>query len=163
MRTFFIFIQKKTQKTLQVCGSLVAIVFAVGLVTWILDFMASHPFVFILLGIGLVFGCLILFMVFSPPSPPKKQNEYEARRGKSAASVARSMGISRQSFQHFENAKLSMSIANLIKIASALNKHVEIQLVDNYDYSVVRRNINESRKYKSTRSSRVREEDLVEV
>lgn len=88
---------------------------------------------------------------------------YEARRGKSAASVARSMGISRQSFQHFENAKLSMSIANLIKIASALNKHVEIQLVDNYDYSVLRRNINESRKYKSTRSSRVREEDLVEV
>lgn len=60
-------------------------------------------------------------------------------------------------------AKLSMSIANLIKIASALNKHVEIQLVDNYDYSVLRRNINESRKYKSTRSSRVREEDLVEV
>lgn len=60
-------------------------------------------------------------------------------------------------------AKLSMSIANRIKIASALNKHVEIQLVDNYDYSVLRRNINESRKYKSTRSSRVREEDLVEV
>ena len=28
-------------------------------------------------------------------------------------------------------AKLSMSIANRIKIASALNKHVEIQLVDN--------------------------------
>lgn len=33
MRTFFIFIQKKPQKTIQVCGSLVAIVFAVGLVT----------------------------------------------------------------------------------------------------------------------------------
>ena len=79
---FFIFIQKKPQKTLQVCGSLVAIVFAVGLVTWILDFMASHAFVFILLGIGLVFGCLILFMVFSPPSPPKKQNEYDPQKDK---------------------------------------------------------------------------------
>ena len=79
---FFIFIQKKPQKTIQVCGSLVAIVFAVGLVTWILDFMASHAFVFIMLGIGLVFGCLILFMVFSPPSPPKKQNEYDPQKDK---------------------------------------------------------------------------------
>ena len=79
---FFIFIQKKPQKTIQVCGSLVAIVFAIGLVTWILDFMASHAFVFILLGGGLVFGCLILFMVFSPPSPPKKQNEYDPQKDK---------------------------------------------------------------------------------
>ena len=82
MRTFFIFIQKKPQKTIQVCGSLVAIVFAVGLVTWILDFMASHAFVFIMLGAGLVFGCLILFMVYSPPSPPKKQNGYDPQKDK---------------------------------------------------------------------------------
>jgi hypothetical protein len=79
---FFIFIQKKSQKTIQVCGSLFALVFAIGLVTWILDFIASHAFVFFLLGAGLVFGCLILFMVFSPPSPPKKQNEYEAQKDK---------------------------------------------------------------------------------
>ena len=51
---FFIFIQKKPQKTMQVCGSLVALVFAIGLVTWILDFIASHAFVFFLLGAGLV-------------------------------------------------------------------------------------------------------------
>lgn len=44
--------------------------------------MASHAFVFILLGVGLVFGCLILFMVFSPPSPPKKQNEYDPQKDK---------------------------------------------------------------------------------
>lgn len=88
---------------------------------------------------------------------------YEARRGKSAASVARSMGISRQSFKHYENAKLSMSIANLIKIANALNKHVEIQLIDNYDYSSLRRNINELKKYKSTRLSQKCEKELVEV
>ena len=79
---FFIFIQKKPQKTMQVCGSLVALVFAIGLVTWILDFIASHAFVFFLLGAGLVFGCLILFMVFSPPSPPKKQNEYDPQNDK---------------------------------------------------------------------------------
>lgn len=80
--TFFILIQKQPQLVFRVSGGLFALAVVLGIVTWILDFMASHAFVFILLGVGLVFGCLILFMVFSPPSPPKKQNEYDPQKDK---------------------------------------------------------------------------------
>lgn len=80
--TFFILIQKQPQLVFRVSGGLFALAVVLGIVTWILDFMAKHAFVFIMLGIGLVFGCLILFMVFSPPSPPKKQNEYDPQKDK---------------------------------------------------------------------------------
>ena len=65
---------------------------------------------------------------------------FEAYRGKSAASVARTMGISRQAFRYIENAKLSLS--KLVKVADALDKHVEIQFVDNYDCSSLERKMN---------------------
>ncbi len=67
---------------------------------------------------------------------------FEAYRGKSAASVARTMGISRQAFRYIENAKLSLSLSKLVKVADALDKHVEIQFVDNYDCSSLERKMN---------------------
>lgn len=88
---------------------------------------------------------------------------FEARRGKSAASVARSMGVSRQSFKHYENARLSMSISNLIKVAKALDKRVEIRFVDNYDYTSFVRNLNAKMKNSPTTPLRKRKEKRVKA
>ena len=75
---------------------------------------------------------------------------FEAYRGKSAASVARTMGISRQAFRYIESAKLSLSLSKLIKVAEALDKHIEIQFVDNYDCSSLERKMNVLRDVKES-------------
>lgn len=80
--SFFILIQKQPQLVFRVSGGIFALAVVLGIVTWVLDFMAKHAFVFILLGVGLVFAVLVVFMIFSPPSPPKKQNEYDPQKGK---------------------------------------------------------------------------------
>lgn len=80
--SFFILIQKQPQLVFRVSGGIFALAVVLGIVTWVLDFMAKHAFVFILLGVGLVFAVLVVFMIFSPPSPPKKQNEYDPQKDK---------------------------------------------------------------------------------
>jgi len=80
--TFFILIQKQPQLVFRVSGGLFALAVVLGIVTWVLDFMAKHAFVFILLGVGLVFAVLVAFMIFSPPSPPKQQNDYDPQKDK---------------------------------------------------------------------------------
>lgn len=80
--TFFILIQKQPQLVFRVSGGLFALAVVLGIVTWVLDFMAKHAFVFILLGVGLVFAVLVAFMIFSPPSPPKRQNDYDPQKDK---------------------------------------------------------------------------------
>ncbi|MBQ7079513.1 MAG: type II toxin-antitoxin system HicB family antitoxin [Fibrobacter sp.] len=54
---------------------------------------------------------------------------FEARRGKSAASIARKMGITRQAYQRLENPKASLTITTLIKAAEALGKKLSIAFV----------------------------------
>lgn len=54
---------------------------------------------------------------------------FEARRGKSAAEVARKMGISRQAYQRLEDPKASLTVATLIKAAKALGKQLDIAFV----------------------------------
>lgn len=54
---------------------------------------------------------------------------FEARRGKSAAEVARKMGISRQAYQRLEDPKASLTVATLIKAAKALGKQLDISFV----------------------------------
>ena len=79
---FFILIQKQPQLVFRVSGGLFALAVVLGIVTWVLDFMAKHAFVFILLGVGLVFAVLVAFMIFSPPSPPKQQSDYDPQKDK---------------------------------------------------------------------------------
>lgn len=54
---------------------------------------------------------------------------FEARRGKSAAEVARKMGISRQAYQRLEDPKASLTVATLVKAAKALGKQLDISFV----------------------------------
>ena len=54
---------------------------------------------------------------------------FEARRGKSAAFIARKMGITRQAYQRLENPKASLTVATLIKAAEALGKKLSIAFV----------------------------------
>lgn len=54
---------------------------------------------------------------------------FEARRGKSAAEVARKMGITRQAYQRLEDPKSSLTVATLIKAAKALGKQLDIAFV----------------------------------
>ena len=54
---------------------------------------------------------------------------FEARRGKSAAEVARKMGISRQAYRRLEDPKASLTVATLVKAAKALGKQLDIAFV----------------------------------
>jgi antitoxin HicB len=54
---------------------------------------------------------------------------FEARRGKSAAEIARKMGISRQAYQRLENPKASLTVSTLIKAATALGKRLDIAFI----------------------------------
>ena len=54
---------------------------------------------------------------------------FEARRGKSAASIARKMGITRQAYQRLENPKASLTVTTLIKAAEALGKKLSIDFI----------------------------------
>lgn len=74
---FFALVQKNPQKAAIGCGGLCAIAFILGLFIWVLDFIASHAFVFVLLAVALIFIFLIIYMVYSPPSPKRPSNEQE--------------------------------------------------------------------------------------
>lgn len=73
---FFALVQKNPQKAAIGCGGLCTIAFILGLFIWVLDFIASHAFVFVLLAVALIFIFLIIYMVYSPPSP-KPENKPE--------------------------------------------------------------------------------------
>lgn len=72
---FFALVQKNPQKAAIGCSGLCAIAFILGLFIWVLDFIASHAFIFILLAVALIFIFLICYMVYSPPSPNRPKNE----------------------------------------------------------------------------------------
>lgn len=72
---FFTLIQKHPQQAVLGCGGLFALAFFIGIITWFLEFIASHAFVFIFLGVTLVFVGLITYMVYSPPSLQKTDEE----------------------------------------------------------------------------------------
>lgn len=73
---FFALVQKNPQKAAIGCGGLCAIAFILGLFIWVLDFIASHAFVFVLLAVALIFIFLICYMVYSPPiSKPENKPE----------------------------------------------------------------------------------------
>lgn len=73
---FFALVQKNPQKAAIGCGGLCAIAFILGLFIWVLDFIASHAFVFVLLAAALIFIFLICYMVYSPPiSKPENKPE----------------------------------------------------------------------------------------
>ena len=74
---FFALVQKNPQKAAIGCGGLCAIAFILGLFIWVLDFIASHAFIFILLAVALIFIFLICYMVYSPPSPKRPKDEPE--------------------------------------------------------------------------------------
>lgn len=54
---------------------------------------------------------------------------FEARRGKSAASLCQKMGITRQAYQKIEDPNAGITFATLEKLASALGKKLEIRFV----------------------------------
>ena len=72
---FFALVQKNPQKAAIGCGGLCAIAFILGFFIWVLNFIASHAFIFILLAVALIFIFLICYMVYSPPSPNRPKNE----------------------------------------------------------------------------------------
>lgn len=54
---------------------------------------------------------------------------FEARRGKSTASICRKMGITRQAYQRLENPKSNLSVSMLNRVAAALGKRLEVKFV----------------------------------
>lgn len=66
---------------------------------------------------------------------------FEAYRGKSMAEIARKAGMSRTAFRYLTLARASLTVTSLIKIAKALDKHVEIRFVDNCDISSLERKL----------------------
>ena len=72
---FFSLIQRYPKQAVLGCGGLSALAFVIGIFTWFLDFVARHAFVFILLGVLVAFICLIAYMIYTPPSPPKINEE----------------------------------------------------------------------------------------
>ena len=54
---------------------------------------------------------------------------FEARRGKSAASLCQKMGITRQAYQKIEDPNAGITFATLEKLAAALGKKLEIKFV----------------------------------
>ena len=62
---FFALIQKNLQKTVTGCGILLGVTFVMGLLVWLLDFIAIHVFAFILLGMGIIFAGLVVYMLYS--------------------------------------------------------------------------------------------------
>ena len=54
---------------------------------------------------------------------------FEARRGKSAASLCQKMGITRQAYQKIEDPNAGITFATLEKLAAALGKKLEIRFV----------------------------------
>lgn len=79
---FFALVQKYPQKAMIGCSGFCAVGLVLGLVVWFVEFVAAHAFVFLLLAIGLVFAGLIIFMMYSPPSAPQKQDEYDSQKDK---------------------------------------------------------------------------------
>ena len=72
---FFSLIQRSPQKAVLGCGGAFAIAFILGIFTWFLDFIASHAFIVILLGVILILAGLVVYMIYSPQSPPKSDKE----------------------------------------------------------------------------------------
>ena len=54
---------------------------------------------------------------------------FEARRGKTAASLCQKMGITRQAYQKIEDPNAGITFATLEKLAAALGKKLEIKFV----------------------------------
>lgn len=79
---FFSLIRKNPQKAIIGCSGFVGVAFVIGLVVWLLEFISAHFFVFLLIAIGLFFVGLVLFMIYSPPSPPKVHDEYDPQEDK---------------------------------------------------------------------------------
>ena len=79
---FFSLIRRCPEKAVMGCSGFFAVAALLGLFVWVLDFISHHIFAFILLAVCLVFGFLILYMIYSPPSPPKKQGEYDPQEDK---------------------------------------------------------------------------------
>lgn len=79
---FFSLIRKCPEKAVIGCGGFIAVAALLGLFVWVLDFIAHHVFAFILLAVCLIFGFLFLYMIYSPPSPQKKSDEYDPQDDK---------------------------------------------------------------------------------
>lgn len=80
---FFSLIRRSPEKAVIGCGGFFAVAALLGLFVWVLDFIAHHVLAFILLAVCLIFGFLILYMIYSPPSPQKKSDEYDPQEDKS--------------------------------------------------------------------------------
>ena len=79
---FFSLVRKYPEKAFMGCGGISAIAVLLGLFVWVFDFIAHHVFAFILLAVCLIFGFLIFYMIYSPPSPQKKSDEYDPQDDK---------------------------------------------------------------------------------
>lgn len=80
---FFSLIQRNPQKAVLGCGGFFAISFVLGIFTWFLDFVANHAFIFVLLGVTIIFAGLVVYMVYSPPSPPKSDEKNDDKSDQS--------------------------------------------------------------------------------
>ena len=69
---FFSLVQRNPQKAILGCGGFFAFAIILGIVTWFLDFIANHAFLFIILAITLFVIVLIIYMIYSPPTAEKK-------------------------------------------------------------------------------------------
>jgi len=70
--TFFTLVQKNPQKAALGCGGFFAIAFVLGAINLFLEFIANHAFLFILLALTLIVVCLVVYMIYTPPSPKNK-------------------------------------------------------------------------------------------
>lgn len=79
---FFSLMNKNPEKALLGCGSLCVLGFVIGLLLMVLEFIKAHVILCLCVGGVFFLLCLILFMIYTPPSPPKIQTEYDPKDDK---------------------------------------------------------------------------------
>lgn len=79
---FFAFLNRNPQIAAIGCCSFLGLGFLAGLVIIIGEFIKAHAVLCLVIGLILAIGCLITFMVYSPPSPPNVKDDYDPEEDK---------------------------------------------------------------------------------
>ncbi len=79
---FLSLMNKNPEKAVIGCGSVCALGFVIGLLMMVVEFIKAHVMLCLFIGVAFVFVCLVIFMIYTPPSPPKPKNGNDSTEDK---------------------------------------------------------------------------------
>ncbi len=79
---FFSLMNKNPEKAVIGCGSVCALGFVIGLLMMVVEFIKTHVMLCLCVGVVFVLICLVIFMIYTPPSPPKTKDENDSIENK---------------------------------------------------------------------------------